>query len=439
MRGSAPGASASFRGYLVGTALVLALFGYSAVALLLPTGEEGGSAPTILFRAASAAVFCAAYLAVPRAKGFRAASLWPLHLFLALYALRLFDNFFLRHFVWFAEPAIAFGLLLGSAWLPALLLPPLLPLQTQRSFVVPMMAACGVFLLGVLLNLDAFRSPDIFFGRVGTQKLNPISLGAAATSMALFLLLWRNRAWWITLAQYVAVGGFLVVALLTQSRGPLIATAVCLVLLLTLSRGETRRRLTRLALLGLVVSAAGMASFVHDIAAVGFQRFLFSDGVMDDSAMGRVQAWSAAWEQFLAGPLIGDRVFEPVMLRYPHNLFMETLISLGLVGATILVVYLAISLRATIWLLRRPDTPPYVVFVAISFVKDLIQAQFSGAVYTNTTVWVASACTIALHSAYRRDVRRRKLAVRMANAMPVQASAWDPQDLVYENLPRAPR
>jgi len=139
-----------------------------------------------------------------------------------------------------------------------------------------------------------------------------------------------------------------------------------------------------------------------------------------------------------SGPL-SVSVFEPVLLYYPHNLFMETLISLGLVGATILVVHLAISLRATIWLLRRPDTPPYVVFIAISFVKDLIQAQFSGAVYTNTTVWVASACTIALYSAYRRDVRRRKLAVRMAEAMPVQASAWDPEDLVYENLSRAPR
>jgi len=414
----------SLRGYLTGAALVLALFGYSIFALLIPAGagEEGGSAVTVVFRAVVAAVFCLAFLAGPRRKGYRIGPLWPMYVFLFLYTLRLYENFFIRNFVWTATPTVSFGLLLGAAVLPALLLPPLLPLKSPRAFALPMALASLAFIAGVAMNLEAFRSPDVFFGRAGTEKLNPISLASVATSLAIFLLLWRGRAAWMTLAQYAAVAGLLAVALLTQSRGPILATAAALALLFLFSTRENRRRLLGFLLIGVAVAAIGAASMIGELASTGFQRFHFDDDHMDDSALGRLASWSASWDQFLASPLTGDRVFEPILLRYPHNLFLESLISVGLIGTSLLVLHLVITLRAMAWILRRPASPPYAVFIALMALKELIQAQFSGAVWTNTGVWVASALTITIYAHERRAIRRARREAPQAGPTLVEAS-----------------
>jgi O-antigen ligase len=397
------------RDYLAGGALVLALFGYSLYALVTPATAQDGSGATVIFRAALIGIFGVALLAGRRRPEHRITPLWPMYIFLALYTLRLVDNFYMRNLAWNADPSVAFGLLIGAAVLPVLCLSPLLPLRTFKAFGVPMALGCVVLIVGVVLNREAIRSPELFFGRVGTEKLNPISMGAVASSFALFLLLWRSRAWWTTLLRYALATAFLGVALLTQSRGPLLGTVAALLMLFFVADKSTRKRLYVFLLVGGAIALIGGYGVISDFVATGVARFQFDDQGVDDSANGRLTAWSASWGQFLDSPLIGDRVFEPVLLYYPHNLLIESLISVGILGSIFLIYHIVLSTKAAVWILKRGDNRTAEVFVALMFVKEFVQAQFSGAIYTNTGFWVASACTISVWSYGRRAVRAPRL------------------------------
>lgn len=399
---SSPLPRTGFRDYVGGFALLLALFGYALYALVTPASAEDGSGATVIFRTGLLAVFALAFMISPRRKDFRIGPLWPMYIFLALYALRLVDNFYLQDYVWNAVPSVTFGLLLGAALAPALLLTPLLPLRSFRAFALPMGLGCLILIAGIANNLDAIRSPDAFFGRLGTEKLNPISIASVATSFALFLLLWRGGPWWSKLVRYALVAGFLAVALLTKSRGPVLGTAAALLLMFVLADNATRRSLYQFLLVGIAAAFIGGMGMISGFISTGFERFQLSDQTMDDSAYGRVESWTASWAQFLESPVVGDRVFEPVLMNYPHNLFLESLISLGVLGTFILFLHIGILCRAVFWILGRRSPQAAEVFIAVIAIKELVQAQFSGSIWTNAALWVASASTIAIWSTSAR-------------------------------------
>jgi O-antigen ligase len=396
---------------LGGAALVLALFGYPLYALLTPAAAEDGSGATVIFRAGLLVIFGLAFLSGPRRRGYRIGPLWPMYIFLILYTFRLIDNFYIQKFVWRATPSVTFGILLGAVFAPILLLAPLLPLRSFKALAIPMGFGCVLLLAGILHNQDAIRSPELFYGRVGTEKLNPISLGAISTSMALFVLLWRSHVWWSTLLRYALVAGLLGVAMLTQSRGPLLGVAISLLFLFFAADGSVRRNFYQFLLIGGAVALIGGASVIVDYVSTGVARFQYDEQGMDDSALGRVLAWSASWDQFKETPIFGDKVFEPTQMQYPHNIFIESLISLGISGSIFLIIHIYIMFISIIHIFRNKQSRIDEVIIALLAVKEFVQVQFSGAIWGNAGFWTASAFAIAVWSAQRRATQARRVSL----------------------------
>jgi len=155
---------------------------------------------------------------------------------------------------------------------------------------------------------------------------------AFVAAIPLFAAAWRRRRW--------AANGALVAApiaalvwgiLLTRSRGGLLALAAILPLTLMLSLPPRRRRAWMLGL--------GAASIPGIVA-------LFRYALKDESALGRIEAWSAGLQMLKSSPVwgVGSGFFIDNHPLVAHNSFVQCFAETGLVGYTLWLSLLFVSL-----------------------------------------------------------------------------------------------
>jgi len=245
--------------------------------------------------------------------------------------------------------------------------------------------------------------------RLFLDTVNPITFGHVATSTligALALAYGRQRTirWPVLAAGAAAALGCLTVA---GSRGPVVALAVC-----ALALALVQRRLGML----LVLAAAGAALIsLGDIEVVSrFQELESVEG--DDSALERLVLQANAIEIFLANPVLGGAYAEFALNTYPHNVFIETAMALGVVG---LLLIGALTLRAFargLVLLRYRQ-----VLLPLLFVQYLVGFQFSSALWGASAFWACMALLLWSRRAPRRTPARAS-AGRVLQPTPATAT-----------------
>lgn len=241
-------------------------------------------------------------------------------------------------------------------------------------------------------------------------KLNPIALGSISSSFALlFFALYRDtRNPTARIVFAVGIALMLSVLALSQSRGPLLGLVVSLLVYLLCASGLERRRVLQglfavgvlLALtpliLGLDVLETALRRIPDDPFSAGSYQGHTSIGA-------RFLIWDAARQQFLESPFIGDVFFARQFNFYPHNLFLEGLISVGILGSVFLVIHVFIAFFKTVQLIQSRQRTVVDVFLALVFVKLFVQVQFSGSVWNAVPFWLLSIAVIALGHARSRQ------------------------------------
>jgi len=163
--------------------------------------------------------------------------------------------------------------------------------------------------------------------------------------------------------QSVFIGAGLLVLVLVQSRTSTIASAVaavCVVIVLWRSGGLDRSRM----IAGAVVGVALLALLV-----VPLVRGVLGEGVAGDyptaygTAMGRIGVWRAYLDLWQESPVLGipdARIVEaarvgllPGWAATAHNLVLDTMVRLGVIGALILVVLLVVLAVGAVGAARR--------------------------------------------------------------------------------------
>lgn len=237
---------------------------------------------------------------------------------------------------------------------------------------------------------------EVDIGRLGLQSLNPISAGHVGASLVLL-------AGWalvrpcpeIPYPRLIGITGCalgLFVLLASASRGPIVALLL-VVLLFWLSQSASRMARAIPLVAGLViVMAQGMQylEMYSDYPVVS--RITGTLSGNDAAVVGRQVAVSGAISQFLDNPIIGDSLEERTTGFYPHNIVVEALMATGLVGTLPLIALLLYGVRASYRLMKLRHESGW---VALIFLQYLFAAQFSGALYSVTTMWVYLAMTIA--------------------------------------------
>lgn len=278
---------------------------------------------------------------------------------------------------------------------------PCAALWTRANEVDQVAAARLMLRLGSLICIAAVamhvfgigqdRSTTEAFGRLSFEALNPISLGhAAASSLIAALCMAQSR---LRAADLVLLLAGSIAALITlglaASRGPVLClTAAALVYAIA------NRRWHWLFLLALAAFAVSMAP-----ETVLWERFA---GIEEDqSSLERIVLQGSAITAFLSSPVWGSAFVEPNFFTYPHNLFIETAMALGVVGLTFLFMVLRRTAPA-MWHEFRSQR----LFLPMLLIQYFIAAQLSGAIYGNSALW-ACVVLIAGSAIPLRDRRRR--------------------------------
>lgn len=244
--------------------------------------------------------------------------------------------------------------------------------------------------------------------RFAFNNLNPISAGQAAGSLFIiaFFDIFKANKNKVKIQKsrfifaYIILLSSLFVLFIANSRGPIISTALILLLLTGIS---FKRILTLTFLLIFVVVILFINGVLFDI----IERFGF--GVVNNlSNLGRITSIINAFEAFSLNPILGAFSVDTTLPdgSYPHNFFIEILMALGLYGFSLALVALII---AGLKIVKISGNSYILVYL---FLFYSLNFMVSGNIATATQFFVLLASVLMVSNVNKKkliDIRLRTL------------------------------
>jgi len=287
----------------------------------------------------------------------------------------------------------------------------LLGLSLPREALAP--AAVGLAVLGAgyaIVEWAAFvhgHSTNERFSPIA--NLDPIS-AAQIPALGAIALLAAGLPKRFGVLRMTAVVVMVAGSVLPGSRGPIVAIVFGVLATVLLLPRRTWLVLTPAIVVGLVLGLIGAAH-------VGSGEYLSSaiTGGFGSNQISTVHIrrewWSTAIKAVPDDPLVGhgvamfvDNTPEAHRLgvagerTYPHNSPLESIYSLGLLGAIPYAVFIVSPLTALIALVRRRLRPSAVVLGVGLWVFAFANANVSGEIGADAVVWAAGALVVGLYA-----------------------------------------
>ena len=397
----------------------LALFGFWGLAPVLGIAAEIASIPvdsiSIAFRfvVVVLAITVALFSATQRMHW---APMVPLLIFTAFYIYRLYDNYFVENFQLYVSSTLSFSMFLGACILPGLAIFVAAGHLTKNeaAFRHCMIGIMLIFLFGIWLNADLLFERTVV--QASLERVNQIGLTSMAMTFAIFSLLHLRNPSLIVRGLLVAcLLGCAVIVTLAKARGPLVGSAVALIIFFLIVRGQYKIQFVA----ALTVCALALIGFQiytgNNLLEETLSRFDYvADGGAGDSVTPRKLAWIAAWEQFMDDPILGRFIFEKANNYYPHNIILEVLMATGILGAGFFFWHLILTFKAATFLLRQPTLALSSAFIVIIFLKEFVQGLFSGSIWGASGFFVSSCCIIGIAHYSKTASKSRQKNLRQA-------------------------
>ena len=237
--------------------------------------------------------------------------------------------------------------------------------------------------------------------RFALEGLNPISVGyySSICIISCSLLVMDKKI--SSLLKFIAIIGIflgLVVLLLANSRGPIVAL---IIMLLFISRKQTTNSI-KIWLVYLF--GVSLIVFFTDLLTPILDRIIPTfAGDFDLSALGRLDYQFAAIEIFLENLLIGGAALIPEgnLGAHPHNLLLEVAMSLGLVGLSVFCFCCFIAFRriTDIYYYSKPLLPAL-------FIGAAVMTMFSGSIATSGAFFFILAGVLSSKRSHRKLDRK---------------------------------
>ncbi|MEO9078654.1 MAG: O-antigen ligase family protein [Rhodanobacter sp.] len=244
-----------------------------------------------------------------------------------------------------------------------------MPLRMRVIWVGFSLTAIALGIIGILQChwLGIERAYGLNGGASAAIELATVLLGLSATALAQFLAPSTPRS--DRVLHFIAMSLGMYGALLTQSRGPLLAFVPIFVLLVLLHARRSGRWRSSLLLVGAVCAMAGAATFnMRGEMAARFEAIAPEVASFDHQhdATGavreRLEMWRTAARAFEAHPIAGIGIGKfadytrqeiaakrsnPAISRYnqPHNQYLEAAATGGIPGLLVLLLVFIVPLR----------------------------------------------------------------------------------------------
>jgi hypothetical protein len=368
----------------------LALFGYPLVATLVAFLQIDSRQLSLPFRILVALLS----LYIIALKGRLRVTKWHLMLLLiwCAFTLRLsFDALFAN--IGSAEFQLQFFLI--TSVLPVLALWKLNVYDQNRFAFASLILAS----LGCILNLlgnyfGVFGASDLTetLGRLSTDVLDPITIGHLAVSgIFCCLVLARHKSSGAKNLIIVLMIVLIVVLVQAGSKGPLLSLVVALALWCW-KRGFSSRFV-------LVVAPIVVAFLLYGGNPLA-ERVLASEDA--ESSLERLVLIENSVDQILGSPWIGSASVELKSGYYPHNILIESPMSLGFPLTFVLLALLARGVVASLRLLNTDYD-----LVALLFIQTQVASLTSGALFASFMMWACLVILLALDKRSKQNVKSR--------------------------------
>lgn len=306
---------------------------------------------------------------------------------------------------------------------PALAIAPIAGYLRETEVARQIMIIGGIVCLMAvamhLLGLGTDRSNFDHTLRLGFEAVNPITLGHVATStiLAAVTLLHYRASMVVKIFAVAMLPVALTCLVLAASRGPFLALFVS-ALVYIIYRGNRRTWLFVTIALGV-----GVVAFVA--SGEGSQLLVRFEGIDEErSALERLVLQGNAIAQFLDHPLLGSAFLELEFLAYPHNMFIETAMALGIMGLALMG---GLLIKVSVETNRRLRTGQ--ILVPLLLVQYFLGFQFSGALWGYATFWGLVAIVLGA---------RRNRPARAMHHITRESKAIAPPDAMLQVLTVTP-
>jgi len=289
-----------------------------------------------------------------------------------LYVLRLLYDWLVPHLQG-ADYALQYFIV--SSILPASALMKAQVYGERRFAAMSFVIASAGALMGLLVAL--YGSGDDTgvdaSGRLSLAALNPVSLGNEATSALLCgLVLWPGAKMRHRMVLSCVFALLLWCLVLTGSKGPMLQLLVCGGLW-ALRRGYA----WRLSILALPLLVWLTLSTANPLAT------RLAESPDDPSTVDRIVMLTDSMQQIAGSPLIGSAFVELNSGYYPHNVFIESALALGVPMAFVFSGLMFVGAQRS-WKSLKDDRD----LLGLLFLQGLLQAATAGALFGAIQVWV---------------------------------------------------
>jgi O-antigen ligase len=217
----------------------------------------------------------------------------------------------------------------------------------------------------------------------GNLALGTISYGHIAITIALlsiYVILFININLYIKILCVPVLCVSLYISFLAGSRSPIVAFIFTLIILLfSRQRNFYKGTLSVIILvLFLVVFENIIYETIEELSPIMYVRL---EAALAGDSSARNLLYTNAWNQFLDSPFGNDFVLVSGYGKgmYPHNLILESLISLGIMGGVIIIILLVKSISKSIILFKKKKAES---FLAVIFLQYVILYMFSYSLYS---------------------------------------------------------
>jgi O-antigen ligase len=329
-------------------------------------------------------------------------AIWVLLIFSLLYFVRIFIEvatnapetyqspieFILYYFSFFLFPALVLSSIDSHDIEWDKLLRDLL--YISWLFLIPVLFFYGLFLGKIQ------RSEEVI--QFGGVWVNPLMLSYSAAFVVVFLLSNQriNSKYRIGIAHCALIFlAALVPLILGSSRGSMLGLLGVLVVYSISSGGFAKKVISISIFLCFLVLLLAVSSF-FELGPL-FRLVETLSGESSEGQNARLVRWSQGFQQFSQSPVFGDALVLHASNNYPHNIFVEILISTGAFGMLVFLSLVGLKFRDLVRVLRFENRFWVVSLAILAF----FSANFSGNI-TNQAGLGLSFGLITLASGGRR-------------------------------------
>ncbi|RZL34665.1 MAG: hypothetical protein EOP00_31205, partial [Pedobacter sp.] len=260
-----------------------------------------------------------------------------------------------------------------------------------------------IFLLRMSINLE-----KVPYGEDVVSLVNSITIGLqggllVVLGLSYFLIIGIKKARPNVLILYAAIVLGVLNLLLGSSRGPMLFTFLSIIVLIGFYAAYQKRTkkfyIKNMIAIGIVFFSffllVNWLNANHIELSIVDRLLETKNNLETGQTEERNDIYNEAFGMFLEKPVFGNQI-NTYSVAYPHNFFLETLMSTGILG---LLIYLGVL---TFLLLKVINYKLYGKSFAILFVLFLIfygLSQTSGNIYQSVEAW----CMLAIILTYPKD------------------------------------